>query len=134
MMGSPLSQDLNKNITDVLSRLYYRPEGYYQSTKKFSKAIQHAGYNFPSRIVKEWLHNQAIFQIYRPPPKYIQRASFVKINRPNLVHQCDLVKLTYDEVDGKIYMWCLTIVDVASRFKEAYPLTSKNSSRGFRRL
>src|SRR4051794_7938136 len=67
-----------------------------------------------------------MFQIYSPP-RYIQKASFNKITQPNLVHQSDL-ELTYDEVNEKLYMWCLTIVDVASRYKEAYPLTSKNSS------
>ena len=35
---------------------------------------------------------------------------------------------TYDIINNKIYKYCLCIVDVASRFKWAVPLTDKTSS------
>ena len=41
---------------------------------------------------------------------------------------CDLLRLTNDIVNKKTYKWALTIIDVASRFKCAVPLTLKNSS------
>ncbi|CAJ0900102.1 4046_t:CDS:2, partial [Entrophospora sp. SA101] len=72
--------------------------------------------------------NQNEWQKHAPSPKYIPRVSYGKITCPNYVHQCDLLRLTNDIVGIKIYKWALTIVDIASRFKYAIPLTSKNSS------
>ena len=41
---------------------------------------------------------------------------------------CDLLRLTNDTVNKKTYKWVLTVIDIASRFKWAVPLTLKNSS------
>ena len=49
---------------------------------------------------------------------------------PNSVHQADLLFLPYDKLPRgrKIYKYALTVVDVASYYKEAEPLTSKDSA------
>ena len=48
-----------------------------------------------------------------------------------MVHQVDLLFLPHDTLGRgrgrKTYKYALTVVDVASRFKEAEPLTSKES-------
>jgi len=51
------------------------------------------------------------------------------VSTPNKVHQADLLFLPHDKLPRgrKVYKYALTIVDVASRFKEAEPITSKNS-------
>ena len=48
---------------------------------------------------------------------------------PNAVHQADLLFLPHDKLPRgrKVFKYTLTVVDVASRYKEAEPLTSKNS-------
>ena len=48
---------------------------------------------------------------------------------PKKVHQADLLFLLHDKLPRgrKIYKYALTVADVASRYKEAEPLTSKNS-------
>ena len=46
---------------------------------------------------------------------------------PNSVHQADLLFLPHDKLPRKIYKYALTVVDIASRYKEAEPLASKNS-------
>ena len=48
---------------------------------------------------------------------------------PNSVHQADLLFLPHDKLPRgkKIYKYALTVVYIASRYKEAEPLTSKNS-------
>ena len=48
---------------------------------------------------------------------------------PNSVHQADLLFLPHDKLPRgrKIYKYALTVVDIASRYKEAEPLTLKNS-------
>ena len=49
---------------------------------------------------------------------------------PNSVHQDDLLFLPHDKLPRgrKVYKYALTVVDVASRYKEAEPLTSKDSA------
>ena len=46
-------------------------------------------------------------------------------DRPNEIHQADLLFLPHDLVGRKPYKYALTLVDVASRYKAARPLTSK---------
>ena len=47
---------------------------------------------------------------------------------PNEVHQADLLFLPYNRVGKRKFKYALTVVDVASRFKEAEPLTSKTTA------
>ena len=49
---------------------------------------------------------------------------------PNSVHQGDLLFLPHDKLPRgrKVYKYALTVVDIASRYKEAEPLTSKDSA------
>ena len=48
---------------------------------------------------------------------------------PNKVHQADLLFLPHDKLPRgrKVFKYALTVVDVASQYKEAEPVTSKNS-------
>ena len=75
-----------------------------------------------------FLKKQTVWQIYLPPPKYIPRAKF-SVSAPNEVHQADLLFLPHDRPGKgkKLYKYALTVVDVASRYKEAEPLSSKES-------
>ena len=57
------------------------------------------------------------------PPKEVF-AHFTE-DRPNKIHQADLLFLPHDRVGRKTYKYALTLVDVASRYKAARPLTSK---------
>ena len=87
---------------------------------------------------KFWLMKQAIWQIYLPAPRTIPRPTF-DVDLPNTVHQADLLFLPHDKLPRgkKIFKYALTVVDVASRFKAAEPLTSKDSSevsRAFRKI
>ena len=71
---------------------------------------------------------QALWQIFLPAPRRIPRPRF-NVSTPNKVHQADLLFLPHDKLPcgWKVYKYALTVVDVASRYKEAEPLTSKNS-------
>ena len=75
---------------------------------------------------KEWLKRQAIWQIYLPPPRRIPRPIF-GVTVPNEVHQADLLFLPHDRVGHKTYKYALTVVDAASRYKEAEPLATKEA-------
>ena len=76
---------------------------------------------------KDWLKKQAIWQIYLPAPRHIPRPKF-DVAVPNEVHQADLLFLPHDRVRRKTFRYAVTVVDVASRYKEAEPLTSKTAA------
>ena len=68
-----------------------------------------------------------MWQIYLPPPKKIIRPRF-DASTKNEIHQADLLFLPHDTVNRKTYKYALTVVDIESRYKEAEPLNSKDSS------
>ena len=98
-----------------LAKIYYSPGGYWKgiaAIKKLSEATK-----VPEETTKKWLFKQALWQIFLPAPKRIPRPKF-DVPTPNSVHQVDLLFLPH---------FLSPVVDVASRYKEAEPLTSKNS-------
>ena len=64
-----------------------------------------------------------------PAPRYVPPPKF-DVASPNSVHQADLLFLPHDKLPRgrKIYKYALTVVDIASRYKEAEPLTSKDAA------
>ena len=108
-----------------LERRYYSPQGYWKGISAIKKLAVAA--KVPEVVAKEWLFRQALWQIYFPAPRYIPRPKF-DMPTPNKVHQADLLFLPHDKVGRSTYKYALTVVDVASRFKEAQPLTSKDST------
>ena len=81
-MGEPViyidpqkARELNRNLT--LQKLYYRPEGYYQTAKKMQTACKKARYEFTLAIIKNWLNKQALHQIHKPQLRFIQYASLI---------------------------------------------------------
>ena len=110
-----------------LEKIYYSPKGYWRgfsAIKRLSAAAK-----VSEEEAKNWLKKQAIWQMYLPAPKYIPRLKF-DIRIPNEVHQADLLFLPHDRLPRgrKTYKYALTVVDVASRYKEAEPLSTKESA------
>ena len=50
------------------------------------------------------------------------------ILKPNKILQADLLFLPYDTYRKKTYKYALVVIDIASRYKDAEALTSKESS------
>ena len=50
------------------------------------------------------------------------------MNKPNKIHQADLLILPHDTYRKKTYKYALVVVDIASRYKDAEALTTKESS------
>ena len=120
----------------TLSKIYYSPKGFWKGLDAVKKLAQEAGVS--EDVAKLWLMKQAIWQIYLPVPRVIPRPKF-DVSFPNSVHQADLLFLPHDRLPRgrKIYKYALTVVDVASRFKAAELLSSKESSevsRAFQRI
>jgi len=106
-----------------LARQYYSPNGYWKgfgAIRKFAQAAK-----VSENVVKWLLFKQALWQIYLPAPNRIPRLKF-DVPTPNVVHQADLVFMPHDTLPRgrKVFRYALT---VASRYKEAEPLTSKNA-------
>ena len=115
-------------MDEQLSKIYYSPQGYWKSIAAIKKIA--AAAKVPEDTAKQWLFKQALWQIYLPGPKRIPRPKF-DVSVPNKVHQADLLFLPHDKLtprSRKIFKYTLTVVDVASRYKEAEPLTSKDSA------
>ena len=108
-----------------LSRIYYSPRGYWKGITAIKKLASAAG--APLDVAKNWLKKQAIWQIYLLVVRHIPRPKF-DVRVPNEVHQADLLFLPHDRVGRRTYKYALTVVDVASRYKEAEPLTSKGAA------
>src|SRR2546430_2636230 len=106
----------------ALQKIYYQPAGYYRTAKKLYEASQKTGYDFTLDEVRDWLERQAVHQIHKPRPRYIPRASFSSIATPNEVHQADNLYMPYDKIGQITYLFCLNIVDVASRYKVSIPI------------
>ena len=111
--------------TVKLSKIYYSPGGYWKGYSAFSKLADAAGVS--ENEAKEWLKKQALWQIYLPSPRYIPRPHWT-VDKPNEIHQVDTLFLPHDTVRRKTFKYALVVVDVASRYKDAEPLTSKESS------
>ena len=109
-----------------LAKIYYSPGGYWKGFAAIKKLAEAA--KVPEETTKKWLFKQALWQIFIPAPKRIPRPKF-DVPIPNKVHQADLLFLPHDKLPRgrKVFKYALTVVDVASRYKEAEPLTSKNS-------
>ena len=129
-------------MDDKLADLYYSPRGYWkglaaikhladalrlaQSNRKTKVSAAQAAVPAGMTVIHSWLKKQAIWQIYLPAPRYVPRPKF-DVATPNEVHQADLLYLPHDRIAKRMYKYALTVVDVASRFKEAEPLTSKTA-------
>src|ERR1043166_6743409 len=110
------------DISIALQKIYYQPSGYQRTVKKLYEASKKAGFDFSLDEVRDWLERQAVHQIHMPRPRYIPRASFCSITTPNEVHQADVLYMSYDKLGRITYLFCLNIVDVASRYKVSVPI------------
>ena len=113
-----------------LAKIYYSPQGYWKgiaAVKKLANAPK-----VSPKTTKQWLVKQTLWQVYLPPPRHIPRPKF-DVFSPNAVHKADLLFFLPHDTLGrgrgrKTYKYALTIVDVASRYKAAEALTSKESA------
>ena len=107
-----------------MEKVYYSAKGYWKGYAAIEKLSREAGVS--EKVAKEWLGKQALWQIYLGPPEYIPRPRWT-VSKPNQVHQADLLFLPHDTILGKVYRYALVVIDVASRYKDAQALKTKES-------
>ena len=117
---------MSSRIFNKLSKIYYSPQGYWKGFAAIKK-LAHAA-KVSEDVAQNWLMKQALWQVYLPAPRYIPRPKF-DVPVPNKVHPADLLYLPHDRPprSRKTFKYALTVVDVASRYKEAEPLTTKEA-------
>ena len=118
----------------IFKKIYYSPEGYWKGYSAVSKLANAA--KVSEVEVRDWLERQALWQIYLPPPKYLPRPHWT-VDRPNEIHQADLLFLPHDKVGRKTFRYALVVIDIASRYKDDEALTSKESqevAKAFERI
>ena len=108
-------------------QIYYSDDGYWRgktAIHKLSKAL-----GSMKEEAEKWLLKQPMYQIYLPAPKYIPRpnASMSLFTEQNDIHQADILYLPHDKFKKKTYKYALNVVEVASRYKGSYQLTTKNA-------
>ena len=108
----------------MMEKIYYSPKGFWKGLPAVEKLAKEA--KVSKKQALEFFKKQAVWQIYLPPPKKIIRPGF-DASTPNEIHQADLLFLSHDTVNRKTYKYALTVVDIQSRYKEAEPLTLKDS-------
>ena len=107
-----------------LQQIYYSPKGYWRGLDAIKKLA--AAAKVSEQVARDWLKRQVIWQIYLPATRYIPRPMFDE-DKPNAVHQADLLFLPHDRFERKTFKYALTNVDVASRYQEAEPLNTKEA-------
>ena len=109
------------------NQIYYSDDGYWRGRSAIQKLAKASG--SAKQEAEKWLLKQPLYQIYLPTPKYIPRpnASMSLYAKPNDIHQADILYLPHDKFKKKTYKYALNIVDVASRYKGSYQLTTKNA-------
>ena len=114
-------------MDEKFKQIYYSDSGYWRGKSAIQKLAKKTGTT--NEESEKWLLKQPLYQIYLPPPKYVPRpnASMSLHATPNDIHQADILYLPHDKFKKKTYKYALNIVDVASRYKGSYQLTTKNS-------
>ena len=109
------------------NQIYCSDDGYWRDKSAIQKLAKASGST--KEEVEKWLLKQPLYQIYLSPPKYIPRpnASLSLFAKPNDIHQADILYLPPDKFERRTYKYTLNVVDVASRYKGSYQLTTKNA-------
>ena len=116
-----------RKMDKKFKQIYYSDDGYWRGKSAIQKLAKSSGST--KEEAEKWLLKQPLYQIYLPPPKYVPRpnASMSLFAKPNDIHQADILYLPHDKFKKKTYKCDLNVVDVASRYKGSYQLTTKNA-------
>lgn len=107
-----------------LEEIYYQPQHLWKGQKAI-KNLKNLSKLKPKQI-KQWLSKQAFWQVHLPGPKHIQRPHY-EVTVTNKLHQFDLLYMPGDKLYGNKYKYILSGIDVASRYKVARPLKTKQA-------
>jgi len=135
MKKTPQPSKKTKPATDVVLEKALRPL-YTEELGFPGAAALHAqlprGTGSLTRV-RAWVARQKVGAYLQVQPPRIQYARFDE-TRPNRIHQSDVLFLPHDKVGKQTFKYCLALVDVASRYKVARPLKTKDAATVAREL
>ena len=111
-------------LAKALKALYYKAGGFggaaslHQKLPKGSASLAR---------VRAWIGAQQVGAYLQEKPPPVVYARFTE-QRPNFIHQADVLFLPHDKIGSRTYKYALTLIDVASRYKVARPLTDKSAA------
>ena len=105
-----------------MDKIYYQPNHLWKRQKAVKKLAELS--REKPKIVKQWLSQQAYWQVHLPAHKRIDRPHY-EVTIPNEMHQFDLLYMSSDTLYGNKYKYILAGIDAASRFKVTRPLRTK---------
>ena len=111
-------------VTLKTDKIYYQPNHLWKGLKAVKKLQELSGEK--PKTVKQWLSQQAFWQVHLPAPKSIDRPHY-EVTIPNEMHQFDLLYMPSDSLYGNKYKYILAGIDAASRSKVARPLKTKQA-------
>ena len=116
---------LNK-MTDKekLYGAYYQPDRFWAGDKAIKEL--HKITSMSRKHIKSWLAKQALWQVH-VFPREIHHPHY-DVTKPNEQHQFDFLYMPQNVFEGNKYKYILTGIDVASRYKVASALRSKNQA------
>ena len=107
-----------------LQSIYYQPDHLWKGRKAIKKLVDLS--KEEPKDVRQWLSKQAFWQVHSPPPKHVDRPHY-EVTVPNEMHQFDLMYMPSDTLYGNKYKYIVSGIDVASRYKVARPLRTKQA-------
>ena len=107
-----------------MDKIYYQPNHLWKGQKAIKKLKELSGKK--PKTVKQWLSRQAFWKVHLPAPKHINRPHY-QVIIPSEMYQFDLLYMPSDTLYRNKYKYILAGIDVASRFKVARPLRTKQA-------
>ena len=105
-----------------MDKIYCQPNHLWKGQKPVKKLAELIGEK--PKVIKQWLSQQAYWQVHLPAPKHINRPHY-QVTTPNEMHQFDLLYMPSDTLYGNKYKYILAGIDAASRFKVMRPLRTR---------
>ena len=107
-----------------MDKIYYQPNHLWKGQKAVKKLKELSGEK--PKTVKQWLSQQAFWQVHLPAPKSIDRLHY-QVTVPNEMHQFDQLYMPSDTLYGNKYKYILAEIYAASRYKVVWPLKTKQA-------
>ena len=103
---------------------YYQPDRFWAVDKAIKEL--HKITSMSRKHIKSWLAKQALWQVH-VFPREIHHPHY-DVTKPNEQHQFDFLYMPHNVFEGNKYKYILAGIDVASRYKVASALRSKNQA------
>ena len=111
-------------VTLKIDKIYYQPNHLWKGQKAVKKLKEYS--KEEPKVIKEWLSQQAFWQVHLPAPKRVDRPHY-QVTTPYEMHKFDLLYMLSDTLYRNKYKYILAGIDAPSRFKVARALRTRQA-------